>query len=67
MKKPKQRDTIEVFRLLGLATERDRQRVRELAELGGRSTPEAQVTFTSADTRNNTSQEKGDAQLEPAS
>jgi hypothetical protein len=67
MKKRKRPDTIEVFRLLGLATELDRQRVRQLAELGRASTAKAQVTFACADTRNNTSRDEGDAQLEPAS
>lgn len=67
MKKRKHPDTIEVFRLLGLATELDRQRVRQLADLGRGATREVQVTFARADTRNNTSRDEDDAQLEPAS
>lgn len=65
--KRKRPDTIEVFRLLGLATDLDRQRVRRLAELGRGATQEVQGTIPCADTRNNTSRDEDDAQLEPAS
>lgn len=67
MKKRKRPDTIEVFRLLDLATELDRERVRQLAALGRGPTQDVQVAFPCADTRNNTSRDEDDAQLEPAS
>jgi hypothetical protein len=67
MKKRKRPDTMEVFRKLGLATEPDRQRVRQLADLGRGAAQEVQVTFPCADTRNNTRRDQDDAQLEPAS
>ncbi len=67
MKKRKHPTTMEVFRLLGLETEGDRQRLRQLARLGQVGTQEAQATVRWADTRNNTRREEDDAQLEPAS
>lgn len=67
MKKAEPIDTIDVFRLLGLETELDRQRARQLAELGHGTTREAPALFPCADTRNNTRREDDDAQLESAS
>jgi hypothetical protein len=66
MKRRKQSDTIEVFRCLGLETELDRQRLRQLARLGLAETREAQATVSCAETWNNTKSEEDDAQLEPA-
>ena len=67
MEKRKRPETMEVFRLLDLETEVDRQRLRQLARLGQVGTQEVQVTFPWADTRNNTRREEDDAQLEPTS
>lgn len=57
---------LEVFRLLGLETEQNRQRLRGLAQLGQQEAEGSQATYTYADTRNNTQREDGDAELEPA-
>jgi len=65
--KRKRPETTEVFRLLHLETEVDRQRLRQLARLGQVGTAEVQVTSPWADTRNNTRREEDDAQLEPDS
>jgi hypothetical protein len=67
MKNAKQGGAMEVYRLLGLETEKDRQRLRQLAKLGQRTSEERQVTYVCADTRNNTRREAGDAELEPTS
>jgi hypothetical protein len=67
MMKKAPNDTFEVFRRLGLETELDRLRVRQLAELGHGTSAECPATIPSADTRNNTRREDDDAQLEPAS
>lgn len=53
MKKTKRSDTIGVFRLLGLETELDRQRIRQLADLGLGAIREAQAP-TPATTRDET-------------
>ena len=67
MKRKLEKDTIKVFRLLGLETELDRQRVGRLAEPGRETLQEGDTTFRSADTRNHTRQGDDDAQLEPVS
>ena len=61
MKKSERLDPIEVFRLLGLETEQDRQRIRQLSELGRLRPTENQITVTFAVTRDNTRSEESDA------
>lgn len=54
-------DTLKVFRLLGLESEKEREQVRRLADPAPEIARGGRATVPCADTRNNTRREDDDA------
>ena len=67
MKDEKQDRISAVFRLLGLETTEERERLRLLAHLGRAREEPGSCTHEPADTRNNTARDEDYAQLERTS